>query len=297
MMAGQMAINQPARAAGPARRGVLPPWAVKNPLVVVGGLCLAVVVAALAFGPLFVVDPMEQNLRATLVAPSARYLAGTDNLGRDVLSRVLYGGRYSLGISTLSLLVATLVGSLLGMLSGLQRSALTRAIDGAVDFLLAFPTMVLGILAAALLGNTLVSLVGAIGIALTPRVALVVRSRTLSIAGMGYVESAQVLGATRARLILRHVLPNVAGSILVIVTLYFPWVIALEASLSYLGLGVAADVATWGRVIADGQAVFVVAPWVSTAPGIMMVLTSLAFNLLGDGLRDVLDPKLQTRQG
>jgi ABC-type dipeptide/oligopeptide/nickel transport system permease subunit len=210
---------------------------------------------------------------------------------------VLYGGRYSLGISTLSLLVATVVGSLLGMMSGMQRSALTRAIDGVLDFLLAFPTMVLGILAAALLGNNLVSLVGAIGITLTPRVALVVRSRTLSIAGMGYVESAHVLGATRARLILRHVLPNVAGSILVIVTLYFPWVIALEASLSYLGLGVAADVATWGRVIADGQAVFVVAPWVSTAPGLMMVLTSLAFNLLGDGLRDVLDPKLQTRQG
>jgi ABC-type dipeptide/oligopeptide/nickel transport system permease subunit len=252
-----------------------------NPLVLAGLFCHLAIAVLVAMAWVRGLDPFAQNLRATMAPPSIEFWAGTDHLGRDVYARMAAGARYSIGVATATILISGAVGTLIGLMTGMFRGRLIRLVNAALDFIMAFPALMIGVLAAAALGNNLTSMVSAIGIALVPRFALVVRSETLSIANRPYIEAARLLGAGNSRLLARHVLPNVAGTVIVLSSLYLPLVIALEASLSFLGLGVPPDVPTWGRIIADGQELFVLAPWVSIGPGVMIVLASLAFNLLG----------------
>lgn len=267
----------------------------RHPLLVAGLACLVPSLLVAAIGPFFSADPFSHDLRSILQPPGPLHLAGTDQFGRDVLARILHGARYSLAVSTASLLLGGGCGVILGLMSGFYRGRLGAFLQAALDFLMAFPAIMMAILAAALLGNNLGSVAGAIGIALLPRFALVIRSRVLALTQAGYVEAARSTGATTSRVLFRHILPNTMAPVIVLTTLYFPLVISLEASLGYLGLGVPPDVPTWGRIIADGQPYFQVAPWVSIVPGVVILLVSLSFNLIGDGLRDILDPKLRDR--
>lgn len=265
----------------------------RNPLVLSGTLSLVAVLAMVLIAWLRGLDALQQNLAGALASPSGEHWAGTDHLGRDVFARVAAGAPYSIGVAGATIVLGSVVGTTLGLISGILSGPLIRMLNATLDFLMAFPLLMIAILAAAAMGNNLVSMVASIGIALIPRFALVVRSQALGIAKLPYVEAAQVLGSGRLRLLARHVLPNLASTVIVLATLYMPLVIGLEASLSFLGLGVPADVPTWGRIIADGQDVFVLAPWVAIAPGIAIVVASIGFNLLGDGMRDLLDIQLR----
>lgn len=240
-------------------------------------------------------DPFRHDLDAQLVAPGTRAPFGTDQYGRDVLSRVLLGSRYSLAVGLTSVAVACLAGTVLGLVSGSSGGWTDHALVRLVDLLLAFPTVVVAILLVGLLGRSMASIVLALAIPMAPRVARVIRGEVLAVRGRDFVHAAYALGADRFRMMYRHILPHVVSPLVVLTTLYFPQAILVESSLSFLGIGVSPDTPTWGRIIADGREYLQSAPWVSLFPGAAITLTSIGFNLFGDGLRDALDPRLRTR--
>ena len=248
-------------------------------------------------------DPALQDLKRRLAPPiglgmekaSLEYPLGNDNLGRDILSRLLVGSRVSLVVGISTILLASSVGSLIGAVAGFYRGLLDNVVMRIVDIWMAFPSLLLAIAFGAALGPGLFNLVLALSLTIWVVYCRVVRAEVLSIRERDYVLAARAMGASDLRIILRHVLPNVLAPILVISTLQMGVVIISEASLNFLGVGVQSTVPTWGGMLADGREFMRDAWWLATFPGIAISIVVLGVNLLGDGLRDALDPRLRRR--
>jgi len=265
--------------------------------LMVGCILLSCIVALSLLSPYISPrDPFEQSVRLRLSPPNSEQWMGTDRLGRDILSRVLHGGLISLRVGGLSVAVGLLIGSLIGMLAGFYGGWLEMVLMRFVDALLAFPGILLALVVISVLGVGLNNVVIAIGIAWVPRFARVVRGNVLSLREEGYVEAAQAIGCKSFRIMVSHILPNLIGSLLVYTTLQLGNAIVTAAGLSFLGLGAQPPAPEWGLMASQGRDLIGLAWWVASFPGLAVLLAVLSFNLIGDGLRDVLDPRLGLRR-
>ncbi|MCC6309474.1 MAG: ABC transporter permease [Trueperaceae bacterium] len=265
----------------------------------VGAVILVCLAALAAFAPLLAPhDPAKQDLRARLAPPmwlakgTNVHVLGTDQLGRDILSRVIYGTRISLLVGVSVVLLAGTLGTLLGLLAGFLGGKVDAILMRVVDVFLAFPFLLLAIVFMAMLGASLGNIILVLAITGWVEYARVVRAQVLSVRELEYVTAARALGARNLVIMLKHVLPNVFASVIVIASLQLGTVIISEASLTFLGLGIPPSIPTWGSMLASGREYFVLAWWLPTFPGLAIVLTVLAVNFLGDWLRDVFDPTL-----
>jgi peptide/nickel transport system permease protein len=236
-------------------------------------------------------DPTKQDTRRRLEGMSAEHPMGMDNYGRDILSRTIYGARVSLLVGIASVLLGGLVGTFLGIAAGYTGGKLEDAIMRSTDVLMAFPSLIMGLMVLAVLGSGIPKMVVAIGIMLSPAFVRVSHSSTLAIKQNDYILAARSVGVGHMRSLRRHVLPNLLGEIVVLSSVWAASAIRVEASLSFIGLGVSPPTPAWGTMIRDGTQHLTNAPWISLFPGLAILVTVLAFNLLGDGLRDILDPK------
>jgi peptide/nickel transport system permease protein len=278
----------------PARRRRFPA------LVVAGVSFVAVLLLVAAAAPwLAPQDPIRQSLRGRLAAPTWQgsdgraHLLGTDHLGRDVLSRVIHGSRVSLVIGFSAVLVGGVLGAAAGLAAGFSRGRMDAIIMTVADAQLAFPFILLAIGIIAVLGPSFPTLVVVIGLSGWVSYARILRSQVLVLRSREFVESIHALGGSLARVVLRHVLPNVLSSIVVIATLELARAIVLEATLSFLGLGIQPPTPSWGGMVQEGREYLDSAWWISTFPGIVLMITSIVVSRTGDWLRDVLDPTLR----
>jgi peptide/nickel transport system permease protein len=272
----------------------------RSALASAGALIVGLVVAAALAAPLLATtDPIDQDLSDALKPPfwmeggSARHPLGTDHLGRDVYSRLVYGARISLTISVLAALLGAAVGVVAGLVAGYLGGRTGAVIMRVADLNLAFPLILLALAVVALLGANLRNLIIVMAITTWMIYARVVRGLTLALREQEFVQAIRALGARDARIIARHVLPNVLPAVVVIWTLEVARVILMESALSFLGLGVPPPTPTWGRMLAEGRDYLTAAGWISIFPGLAIMLTVLGINFLGDGLRDLLDPRLR----
>ena len=244
-------------------------------------------------------DPEAVDFGAMLAAPGADHLFGTDQYGRDVFSRLVYGARTALGVGILSAFAGCTLGALIGAASGYFGGRIDNLIQRIVDIMLAFPIIVLAMVVVAVLGKRVVlgidvNLIAAIALPMIPKMARIARSSTLSIAQMPFIDAARAAGYGHARIVLRHILPNIIAPYLIMVTAFIAQAILLEASLSFLGLGVTEPTPAWGLMLSGTSADFYkAAPWMILFPGLAITLAVFAFNLFGDSLRDWLDPKMK----
>ncbi len=236
-------------------------------------------------------DPLKGAFRARMQAPSVEHWMGTDHFGRDILSRVLFGARISLQIGAVVALVTALAGVLIGALAGYFRR-LDDPIMRVMDAFMAFPSIILAIAISSVLGASVQNVIIALSIAATPHTARIVRASVLVVREMEYVEAARALGAGHMRILLRHVLANAMAPLVVRMTYVFAVAILNEAVLSFIGVGPPPPTPTFGAIIANGRDFIVAAPWITVAPGLAILVSVLGLNLLGDGLRDVLDPRM-----
>jgi len=269
-------------------------FARRKPLGAAGGAILllmtALAVGAPAFSPY---DPLALHYDARFATPGAQFLMGTDKLGRDILSRVIWGARVSLGVGIGSIALGTLAGVVLGVVSAYWGGVLDLAVQRVMDVLMAFPTLLLALVIVAVLGGSMTNLVLAIGIVMTPQMARVVRSSVLSIKESQYIEAARALGARDLRIVATHVLPNVLAPVIIVATAGLARAIITEASLSFLGLGAPPPTPSWGADLSGmGRTYFEQGPWAAIFPGLAISFAVLGINLLGDGLRDAWDPRL-----
>ena len=266
-----------------------------SPLITAGGAVALLIVLVALVAPLLAPFPGDAgsatNPVAALQAPSLHHLFGTDQVGRDVFSRVLYGARVSPLIALFVLVIACVVGVPLGVVAGYFGGVADDVIMRVTDIFLAFPSLLLSLAFAAVLPPSLTSLTIAIAITWWPWYARLIRGQAASVAGRPYVESCRALGIPTWRILLRHVLPNSVTPLIVQVSLDFGGVILTASALSFLGLGAQDPTPDWGLMVAEGENYFTTQWWLVTYPGLAIMLTALAFNLLGDGLRDVLDPR------
>jgi peptide/nickel transport system permease protein len=237
-------------------------------------------------------NPLRINLRARLQPPSSLYWLGTDEFGRDVLSRVMVGAGTSVVISLLTVLLAVAAGMVIGCAAGYRRGWTDRIIMAVNDALLAFPGILLALAAMIVVGANKVGLILALGLAYIPSVVRVVRGTVLSIREKEYIEASRVIGNSEAYSMVRHVMPNAIAPVAVLATSMFGWVLLAESALSFLGLGVPPPAPTWGNMLAASRPFMETAAWLSIAPGLCIALTLLGVNLLGDSLRDRLDPRM-----
>jgi ABC-type dipeptide/oligopeptide/nickel transport systems, permease components len=258
-------------------------------LLLVGGMSLAALLAPL----LAPFDPNAINVDALLLTPSWAHPLGTDALGRDVLSRILYGGRVSLWVGFVAVGISTTIGLALGLIAGYFGRLTDEIIMRLVDVMLCFPSFFLILAVIAFLEPNLTNIMAVIGLTSWMGVARLVRAETLSLRGRDFVLAAKVAGAGPVRIITRHILPNALAPVLVSATLGVAGAILVESSLSFLGLGVQPPDASWGNMLMDGKEVLEVAPWLSVFPGLAILFTVLGYNLLGESLRDLLDPRLR----
>jgi peptide/nickel transport system permease protein len=272
----------------------------RSPLATVGVAIVGVVIVAALGAPVLATsDPIDQDLASVLKPPfwledgSLRHPLGTDHLGRDVYSRLVYGAQISLTVSVLAALVGALVGVAAGLIAGYVGGRTDQVIMRIVDLNLAFPLILLALAVVALLGASLRNLVIVMSITTWMIYARVVRGLSLSLREQEFVQAVRALGARDLRIMARHVLPNVLAPIMVIWTLEVARVILMESALSFLGLGVPPPTPTWGRMLAEGRDYLTVAGWISIFPGVAILVTVLGINFLGDGLRDLLDPRLR----
>ena len=255
-------------------------------------IVLLLILAAIVGPMLTGVDPTAMRIRNRFKPPSEAFLFGTDQFGRDVLTRVLHGARLSLAIGLSVALLSGLVGTAIGIASGYFRR-LDSLLMRCMDALLAFPAILLAIGISAALGPQTTSVIIALGVAYVPRTARITRASTLVIREMEYMEAARLAGASHLRMIFRHILPNCMGPLVVQLTFVFAYAILAEAALSFLGIGPPPPAPSWGNIIAEGRDYSIEAWWIMLFPGIAISLAALGMNLLGDGLRDVLDPRLK----
>lgn len=266
----------------------------RNRTALVGVVLAAAVVLLAILAPwISPHDPLKQNVYHRLQGPEPGHPLGVDDFGRDVLSRVLWGARTSLVVGSASVLVGLMVGTLLGIVAGFKGGRLEYVIMRAVDVLLSFPTLIMGLMVMAILGSGMTKLILAIGIVMSPRFARVAHGPTLSIREKEFVMAARATGADDLWILRHHILPNILGELLVMASLWMATAIRIEANLSFIGLGVSPPTPTWGNMIRDGVKWLTNAPYLSTFPGLAILITVMAFNMVGDGLRDVADPKLQ----
>jgi len=258
---------------------------------VISSLVLAIITASMALAPwLTPYDPLAMEYQNQFLPPSWSHPFGTDLFGRDVFTRVLYGARVSLSVGVLAALLAALPGLLLGLLSGYYGGPFDQVVMRLTDVALAFPSLILSLGIVAILEPGLVNVTIAVGLAGIPGYVRLVRGNVLSVKEALYVEAAQAVGCSHRRIILRHILPNILASVLVLATMDVAWAILRATSLSFLGLGAQPPTPEWGAMIDEGREFLRRAPWVSLAPSGLMMLAVLSINLIGDALRDAFDP-------
>ena len=269
----------------------------RRPLGAVGAAIIVVMfVVALAAPVLAPYDPQLVDFAAMLARPSPAHWLGTDSFGRDVLSRLIYGSRTALIVGFVSAFVGATLGAVLGVGSAYFGGRVDLYMQRLMDIFISFPLIILALALVAILGNSIPNLITAITVPMIPRCALVIRSSALSIREMPYVDAARAAGFNHSRIILRHMLPNVMAPYLIMVTAFLGQAILLEASLSFLGLGVQEPLPAWGLMLRGAAVEFAeAAPWMAIFPGVAISLSVFAFNLFGDSLRDALDPRLRTQ--
>ncbi|MBI2219180.1 MAG: ABC transporter permease [Candidatus Rokubacteria bacterium] len=269
----------------------------RRPLGAIAAAAILLMVAVALAAPLIApYDPVAVNFGAMLDAPSAAHWLGTDSFGRDVLSRLIHGSRTALLVGFGSSILSATLGALLGVASAYFGGRVDLYLQRVMDIFLSFPLIILALALVTILGNALPNLITAIMIPMIPRCALVIRSSALSIREMPYVDAARAAGFGHGRIILRHMLPNVMAPYLIMVTAFLGQAILLEASLSFLGLGVQEPIPAWGLMLRGAAVEFAeAAPWMAIFPGLAISLAVFAFNLFGDSLRDALDPRLRTQ--
>jgi len=266
---------------------------IKNNVGRIGLIFLCILLFIAIFAPLIApYDPLDDNLMNRYEAPSKDHWMGTDEMGRDILSRIIYGSRISLKVGLLSISVALVFGTLLGILAGFYGGMVDMLIMRVMDIMLAFPSILLAITIVTILGPQLKNAILAIGIINIPRFARVIRSSVISIRESEYIDAARALGANDIRIIVFHLLPNSLAPLIVQSTLGIAEAILEAAALSFLGLGAQPPQPEWGAMLSDARSALQRAPWVATFPGLAIIFGVFGFNLLGDGLRDALDPKI-----
>lgn len=266
----------------------------RNPTAMIGlAVLVLLTIIAIAAPVIAPYDPIKQNPMMSLKPPSAEHWLGTDQFGRDILSRILYGSRISLRIGLVSVSIAIAFGGLLGLVSGFYGGWLDQVISRFVDLLLAFPGILLALVIVSVIGPSLTNVMIAVGIAATPTYARVVRGSVMAARENVYVEAAHAIGAGDRRVLLRHVLPNVLAPVIVLATLGVAGAILTGAALSFLGLGAAPPTPEWGAMLSEGRNYMRLAWWISTFPGLAIMVAVLATNLFGDGVRDALDPRMR----
>lgn len=259
-----------------------------------GGIIFLVCAAALLAPIIEGVDPNFQNARAVSQAPSFDHLMGTDNFGRDVFSRVVNGAQVSLKVGFSAVILGIAAATIIGMVSGYAGGWIDMVLQRVVDVLMAFPTLILILLVVAILGASTTNVILAIALFIIAAPSRVVRAEVLSVKTRQYIEAARAMGATDTRIIFSHIFPNIVHVVIIMVSVNLGGAIMTEASLSFLGLGVPPPAPSWGNLIAGAGTAFIrLAPWMVFAPGIVLAATIYAFNMLGDALRDVLDPRLR----
>jgi peptide/nickel transport system permease protein len=262
-------------------------------IVLAAAVLLALVVlAALLAGVLSGFDPNETAVAQRLAQPSVAHWLGTDELGRDLFTRIVFGGRYSLTIAALTAFGAVAAGTLIGLAAGFFRH-LDTPLMRVVDAMMSFPDILLAIALVGILGPSMLNVVFALVLVYTPRVARVVRASTLVVRELPFVEAARAVGVSTPRILWRHVLPNLVSPITVQGTFIFAYAILAEAALSFLGVGVPPEIPTWGTMVAGSQQYAHQALWIVLFPGLAIIVTALSLQLLGDGVRDLLDPRLR----
>jgi ABC-type dipeptide/oligopeptide/nickel transport system permease subunit len=273
---------------------------VRNPAAIAGALILLVVIGAAVAAPYVAPhDPMRQSLLRRFTPPvwvsvgNPAYVLGTDQVGRDILSRIIYGARISLVVGVSAVVVSLVVGVTLGLLSGFLRGRVDAVVMTVVDVTLSFPPLLLALAFVAALGPSLLTIIVVLGLTGWERYTRVVRAEVLALREKDFVEAARAMGASPLRMILRHLLPNTFSSIIVMSTLQVAQAILQEAALSFLGVGTGSAHPTWGQMITLGRDFVTVAWWLATFPGLAILLTVLAINLVGDRLRDALDPRVR----
>ena len=269
---------------------------IKNRLAVIGLAIVTLIILLAVLAPLIApYNPLQHDYDELLLSPSFEHLMGTDDLGRDIFSRVIYGTRYALLIGVAVVVLELLIGASLGFIAGYFGGGLETVIMRGVDTVLAIPTLILAIAIAGAFGGGLWVMIIAIAVAGWGEFTRLVRAQVLSLKELTYVEAARAIGAGQARIIFNHIVPNSMGPVLVYTTLYMPTAILWSAALSFLGLGAQPPTPEWGAIIADGRAFISYAWWIATFPGLAIMVTTLGFNFVGDGLRDALDPKFERR--
>lgn len=267
----------------------------RYPMGALGGAILLAMILTAIFAPwLAPHDPQQTSVEMQYARPGQGLILGGDHLGRDVLSRLIYGARISLSVGLLSVGIGVTAGALLGVFSAYAGGTIDLVVQRLVDALMGFPPIILALGLMAALGASMNNVVIALVVILLPGTTRVIRSQTLSIKELDYVLAARSIDASPARIMLRHILPNVAATYIVLSTITLGFAIVVEASLSFLGVGIPPDVPTWGGMLTLGASRYInTAPWLAIFPGLAITLVVFAINLLGDSLRDVLDPKLR----
>jgi peptide/nickel transport system permease protein len=292
LAASPLSIDAVAPASKKRRRRL--PRALQNKMVVAGGLIVLLLVLAAILAPVIAPhSPYQQYTTDQLVAPNSTYPLGTDELGRDVFSRVLYGARISIQVAAISVSISLIIGGTLGLLAAFKGGAWDMTIMRFADIIFAFPSILLAIAVLAVLGPSLANVMVAIGIIFIPIFIRVTRAAGLVIMQEQYIEASRSSGAGTARIMFRHVLPNAMAPLLIQITLAISYAILIEASLSFLGLGAQPPEPSWGSMLSTGRGFMMFAPWTAFSPGMAIFLAVLGFNILGDGLRDVLDPRMR----
>lgn len=267
----------------------------KNKAIVIGGTVVSLIVIVAIFAPLIAPYNLKMSdLKYALTPPGAQFLLGTDQYGRDILSRLIYGSRLSLMVGLIAQTINTLIGVTLGLFSGYYGGKIDDSVMGLTNIVLSMPILILSLAIMAILGPGIINLLialGAVGWTYTCRVT---RAETLSIREKDYIDAARVLGCSTFRILRKHVLPNILGPILVIATLGVADIILMAATLSFLGVGAQPGTPEWGAMLSRGRDYLYYAPWISIFPGVALFITILGLNTLGDGLRDFLDPYRKT---
>ena len=270
----------------------------KDSLGMIGLILVVAILLLTIFAPqLAPHDPLEVNVQNRLQGPTLQHLLGTDQLGRDVLSRVLFGGRVALKVSLIAISVSLAIGLLLGMMAGFGPQWLDRLLVICFDTLRSFPTIMFALAVVALTGPSLNTVIGIIIITSIPVYARIVRTQTQALRSQDFILAERAMGVSTARIMGAHILPNIAAPLLILASMDVPAVVAMEAGLSFLGLGVSPPTASWGTILNDGYSYIRNSPWPIIAGGIPLILVTLGFTFFGEALRDILDPKLRGKGG